>query len=118
MVFFGILLMFLYWDAMGWSNQTETGNTIGAIFFASTSVFMNNFFGVILVFQMERPVFLREQANKMYGVFPYYMSKMLIEVPSLFLGPLTLQLIIYWALGFYGSSYAFWSMYVALCFLA
>jgi hypothetical protein len=39
---------------------------------------------------MERPVFLREQANKMYGVFPYYFAKMLIEIPALFLGPLAL----------------------------
>lgn len=90
MVFFGLLLMSLFWQAIGWNNLTNVGNSVGALFFMAVSTFMNNYFGVILVFQSERPVFLREQANKMYGVFPYYMSKMLIELPSLFLGPLTL----------------------------
>lgn len=38
----------------------------GGLFFVGTNVFMGNLMNTILVFQRERPVFLREQANKMY----------------------------------------------------
>ena len=118
MVFFGILLMLIYWQGMGWDSLEQVGNTIGAEFFMCVSAFMNNYFGVILVFQTERPVFLREQANKMYGVFPYYMGKMIIELPPLFLGPLVLQLTTYWTLGFYKGETAFWGFYLSLCLIA
>ena len=55
----------------------------GAFFFAAVNFFMGNMFNAILVFQAERPVFLREQANKMYGVFPYFMAKTLMDTPML-----------------------------------
>ena len=35
---------------------------------------MMNMMGTILTFQAERPVFLREQANKMYSVSAYYVN--------------------------------------------
>lgn len=44
----------------------------GGLFFVGTNVFMGNLMNTILVFQRERPVFLREQANKMYSVGPYF----------------------------------------------
>jgi hypothetical protein len=51
----------------------------GGIYFVSINTFMSNFFNAILTFQSERPVFLREQANRMYGVFPYYMTKIMAD---------------------------------------
>lgn len=37
--------------------------------------------GTIGLFQNERPVFLREQANKMYDVGIYFNAKTLTELP-------------------------------------
>ena len=34
-------------------------------------------------FQKERSVFIREKTGKLYGVIPYYMSKLVIELPLL-----------------------------------
>lgn len=105
-VFMGVLVLFLYWQAAAWLNkdgpptQVELTNTLGACFFMAVTNLMNNYFGTVLVFQTERPVFLREQANKMYGVTPYYLSKMLTEMPVLFLCPLILELVVYWGIWF------------------
>jgi hypothetical protein len=51
----------------------------GCIFIVITNTFMGIFFGTVNVFQVERPVFLREQANQMYGLFPYFLTKNMIE---------------------------------------
>ena len=52
------------------------------------------------VFQLERPVFLREQANKMYNVVPYYVAKLLSEIPIFVIVPLVFNLIYYFMVGF------------------
>merc|ERR1719174_3181067 len=38
----------------------------------------------ILAFPLERAVFLREHSGGTYGVLPYYVSKMVVEVPLVF----------------------------------
>lgn len=71
----------------------------GGIYFIGTNIFMGNFFNAILVFQSERPVFLREQANHMYRVLPYYVSKVAVDTPVLMTTPMVASLITYWAIG-------------------
>jgi ABC-type multidrug transport system permease subunit len=44
--------------------------------------------GSVLTFIDERPLFLREQANKLYDVGPYYLAKDLVEFPLTVLIPL------------------------------
>lgn len=39
---------------------------------------------VILTFPLERPVFLREHSSGTYNVLPYYLSKVAVEVPLVF----------------------------------
>jgi len=48
---------------------------------------------------MERPVFLREYANKSYSAFPYFLSKTLIETPLQVLLPMALAIVCYWTTG-------------------
>ena len=49
------------------------------------TIFMFTMFGNLLTFQLERPIFLREQANQLYSVTPYYLAKILIDMPVLLL---------------------------------
>ena len=70
----------------------------GAFFFLCTNMFMMNLFNCLLVFQKERPVFLREQANKMYGVKPYFTAKVLMDTPILVIAPLLAVTILYFFL--------------------
>ena len=72
---------------------------LGALFFQAVNMFMGNMFNAILVFQAERAVFLREQANKMYDVFPYFMAKTLMDTPMLMITPMIATLITYFGTG-------------------
>lgn len=79
-IFFAILIAIIF-DGLGINNEGDlegkvdpndsplermrkisfaTREIFGAIFFASTNNFMGNMFNTLLVFQQERPVFLRE----------------------------------------------------------
>lgn len=64
---------------MNGNTPIDILNMTGCIFIVITNTFMGIFFGTVNVFQVERPVFLREQANQMYGLFPYFLTKNMIE---------------------------------------
>lgn len=71
----------------------------GAIYFMVMNNFFGSFMNSILIFQQERPVFLREQSNKMYGVFSYYLSKSIMDFPFLFIATIVGCSISYFAIG-------------------
>ena len=48
-IFFGILILCLYWDVGGYT-QTDMQNLAGAVFFWLVGQLMNNYFNTILVF--------------------------------------------------------------------
>lgn len=73
---------------------------MGALFFTSMSTFMAPFMMTTQTFQGERPVFLREQANKMYDVTPYFLSKVVTDLPGFILGPTFFIAISYFAIGY------------------
>lgn len=77
-IFFGILMFVLWWQCNG-TTPIDVLNMTGCCFIIVVNTFMGAFFGVLTVFQIERPVFLREQANKMYGLVPYFMTKNMLE---------------------------------------
>lgn len=71
----------------------------GCLFFTNVqSVFMHAM-ATVIVFQSERPVFLREQANEMYDVLPYYMAKTLMEFPISIIVPFINTIVIYFGVG-------------------
>lgn len=90
----------------------------GGLYFLSTNYFMGNFFNAILVFQAERPVFLREQANKMYSVFPYYITKISVDMPVLMLTTLIGTLITYFIINLQVTAEQFFLHYLAVFLLA
>lgn len=65
-IFLSFLIMFTFWrssDPNGISfppDHSVVQNTAGAMFMILSSQFMGNTFPNILVFQIERPIFLRE----------------------------------------------------------
>ncbi len=67
---------------------------------------------------MERPVFLREQANKSYRVLPYYVSKTIVEIPILILTPTITLTLIYWGVEFTDNADAYFGTLFALLMLA
>lgn len=81
-------------------------------------MFMGNMFNALLVFQAERPVFLREQSNKMYSVGPYYLAKTLADTPVILLTPMINILIIYWSMDLARTTEQFFLSYLAQFLIA
>lgn len=84
----------------------------------SINMFMGNMMNAILVFQGERPVFLREQSNKMYNVGPYFLAKTLADAPLLFLTPLISTLITYFGINLHRSWDSILCFYLGLVNIA
>lgn len=98
-IFSGVLILAIYWQCAG-PTITDITNFTGAIFFWLVGILMSSMFNTILVFQAERDVFLRENANQMYSLTAYYLSKNVIELPTTILIPGIQLAAIYWAIGF------------------
>lgn len=97
-VFISLLCLALFWDLKE-DSITGVFNKIGAFFFLCVNQVMLNMMAVIQTFASERPIFLREQANSMYGVVPYYMTKVGADMPGMIIGPILLSSIVYWGMG-------------------
>lgn len=84
------------------------------LYFVAVNTFMSNIMNTILVFQSERPVFLREQANHMYGVFSYFMAKTLTDIPIMILTPMITTVLLYFVLNLSLSVENFFGFYLVL----
>lgn len=92
----GLLCLALFW---GQDSYMEARSLIGGLFFISVSMIFGNMMPTILTFQIERPVFLREQANRMYNVVPYYFAKVFIDVPIVGLSAILFVTMCYFGIG-------------------
>ena len=75
----------MLWYKSNGTSDAEVKNMIGVLFMMIVNSFVGNLISTVNTFQFERAVMLREQANKMYSLFPYFMTKGLIEQPLLLL---------------------------------
>ena len=98
-VVMALIAIMLFWQINGVDRKSRY-NVVGAAFFFCVSNTMMPLMGTLGLFQGERPVFLREQANKMYGTFPYFATKTLTEQPINVGATLLYALLIYYAVGF------------------
>lgn len=69
----------------------------------------------ILAFPLERQVFLREHSGGAYGVLPYYLSKMAVEVPLVFVQSLLTLSICYVTMELNGD---FWRLLLTMVLLS
>ena len=60
---------------------------------------LNAIQNVILIFPEERPCFLREVHNNMYGPSPYFWAKIVSELPFSLAQPVIFGSIVYYAIG-------------------
>ena len=97
-IFMGVLMLILFWQ-VGGQDFKSFQNMSGAIFFVIVGQLMGYYFGSILTFQLERPVFLREQANNLYSPLPYFISKNMVEFPVSLITPLVQLCVIFWGVG-------------------
>jgi hypothetical protein len=80
MAFISFLSISLFWK-MPRNTLGELFNYMGFVFFTCMLQLGTAALGNVLMFIDERPLFLREQANKLYDVLPYCLAKDLVELP-------------------------------------
>jgi len=95
-------------------DRVTVQNSIGAMFMMTMTQFMGNTFPNLLVFQTERPVFMREQINQMYDVFPYYLTKVMLEMPVMLITPILMLALTYFGVNFRRDPDSFFMFYLAL----
>lgn len=100
-----------------WSRGDNYGSTqdvlalSGALFISVMFVGLVNFQLVIPVFLFERPVFYRERAAGLYGVFPWATALVDVELPWVTAQTLIYSIIVYFMISFEldaGKFFIFW----------
>ncbi|CDW80485.1 abc transporter family protein [Stylonychia lemnae] len=115
-IFIGLLSLAIFWDLSANDFVTQMGMA-GFLFFTCINQLMMNLMGCLLVFQEERPVFLREQANKIYNVGPYFLAKITLELPVQIFSPMLWSVIVYFGCGFALTAGQFFYFYLILLLL-
>ena len=78
---------------------------------------MLNFLPTVIVFQSEKPVFVRERAGNLYDIWTYATTKMLAEIPIMLLVPLMLVVCVYPSIGFQDRFSEFCKFYLILALM-
>eukprot|EP00826_Nyctotherus_ovalis_P039248 TRINITY_DN3756_c0_g1_i17.p2 TRINITY_DN3756_c0_g1~~TRINITY_DN3756_c0_g1_i17.p2 ORF type:complete len:327 (-),score=39.94 TRINITY_DN3756_c0_g1_i17:56-1036(-) len=117
MLFICFIVDIIFWKKGGY-DYINVRSKNGALAGATTFHFLHSINSVLLTFPIERNLFLREQANRMYGVLPYYLSKMLVELPCQVILPILFCLITYWAIELRNETGPFFQFTAAILILA
>jgi ABC-type multidrug transport system permease subunit len=112
-IIIGLLALSVFYKING-PRFEQRMNMAGSVFFITVNSLMTAFMGTIGLFQNERPVFLREQANNMYSVSAYFNAKTLTEVPLTTLTPLLYTIIVYFGMGFTVTASQFFVFFFSL----
>lgn len=102
----------------GESSQTmATSNEysmVGAMYFITFMQMLLNFLPTVIIFQGEKPIFVRERAANMYDIWVYATTKMFAEIPIMLFNPLLLLVLVYFAIGFLNYITEFLQFYLIL----
>ncbi|CDW89923.1 abc transporter family protein [Stylonychia lemnae] len=93
------------------NNQTSL---LGALYFICQNYTIQNCTAALLIFSVERRIFLREYAENLYGAFPYYASKIIIEAPLQMIMALTTTSIVYFGIGLRAEPECFFAFFFTL----
>ncbi|CAI2360246.1 unnamed protein product [Moneuplotes crassus] len=92
-----ILCILIFWDLE--EDREGANGKAGFLFFVGINQTMTGLMGVLLVFILERPVFLREHANNTYGLTSYFTSKSMVEAPFQVMFPILTSIMVYFLVG-------------------
>merc|ERR1740129_1589331 len=115
-LFLGLILT-LIWAPLD-NDQNGVQDRVGIIFFLSVNSVMQNVMCVLTTFANERGAVLREQENGMYRTLPYFISRILVDVPLKVLQPILQGIIVYWAVGFQADAMKYLVFQLILILLA
>ena len=76
-----------------------------------------NFQPTVIVFQGEKPIYVRERDSGMYDVWTYATTKLIAEIPIMLFVPFLFLIVIYFAIGLTDAVSNFVAFYVVLMFM-
>ena len=82
------------------TDPKATFNRLGGLYLLILNNFISFMQNVLLTFPAERVVYAKEYNSGLYGVIPYYFSKIIIELPFIMILPWLFIGIIYYVVGF------------------
>jgi ABC-type multidrug transport system ATPase subunit len=89
------------------ADQSYSGYSTSAIFGSLVLLVMSTFMGnvqpYLLSLPLDKVIALREMGTASYGVIPYAVSKIIVEIPVVLLAVLLVLVITYWSVGFHGN---------------
>lgn len=97
-----------------YNAESNNASMVGATYFLCVMQMFLNFLPTVIVFQGEKPVFMRERAGNMYDVWVYATTKMIAEIPIMLITPLILALMVYFAIGYQDKASEFFAFYFIL----
>lgn len=112
----GLFMIALYYDIDNTDIQGYS-DRIGGVFMLASIMSMGASSHYVLSFPEERAVLIREQASSLYDVAPYFLAKVVGEMPFSLHQPLVLLFLVYWTIPLAGTVGAFFVQYAAM-FLA
>jgi len=102
--FLNILFAILF---LGAGDQYKSNYSVQSHFGALVQIWIGALFGAaqpaLLLFPLERIVFIREKATGTYGSVPYVFAKLIVELPVSFLTALLTMVVSYWTIAFRGN---------------
>mmetsp|Transcript_12778 Transcript_12778/g.44747 ORF Transcript_12778/g.44747 Transcript_12778/m.44747 type:complete len:720 (-) Transcript_12778:193-2352(-) len=114
-VFLGLMGGLIYFQ-LG-NEQVDIQNKNGAIFFLLINQCMSAMFGVLQVFPLERPVFMREYESGMYDTGAYFLAKCVSDLPSQ-LGPNFVFITVAWWMIDMRDDVESWLLFLAIVVMA
>jgi hypothetical protein len=90
---------------------------VGAMYFLTFMQMLLNFLPTVIIFQGEKPIFVRERAGNMYDIWVYATTKMFAEIPIMLIAPGILLILMYWVIGFCDYISEFFMFYLIFCLM-
>ena len=90
---------------------------IGSIYFLTMMQMSFNFLPTVIVFQGEKPIYVREKDSGMYDIWIYATTKWLAEIPIMLIVPLILDISIYFSIGFQNDIVEFIEYYLIMAMM-
>jgi len=102
-LFISCLVGTIFWQvAKDAETESEIQSRSGAITFACINTMFLNAQPTLLTFQFAKPVFIKEYQTGLYGVVPYFLGRILMDLPKIFFNCLVQLTIVYNMIGFSG----------------
>jgi len=98
----------------GAAGYSKVQSLAGAIYFTTVLQMFLNFLPTVIVFQGEKPIYVRERDSGLYHVWVYATTKLMAEMPIMLFVPLLLNGLLYWTVGYDDRISRFAMMYLVL----